>query len=193
MVESIIKGKITINDLLAIARGITTVGRQLINDLDKHLEQKKVEGLNETSIVLGKVTSKNILLSFASELGLTALYFLDHSEKTEIPKSRNGHSLWFWWGKVKQETQNKICKRFEEIENKGEKTIKDVEALLKKSDQSHTKWRYWWEKGYATGGVNLNLTIAIIDIGWSYPSDQKNRERKKGIDGHKNFAKARKR
>lgn len=190
MITSMVKGKITINDLLAMARGMATVGRQLITDLDKDLEQKKIGGLNETSIILGKVTSVNILLSFASELGLTALSILDHPEKTKIPRE---HSLLFWWKKIKEETRNKICKRFEEIENKGKRTIKDVEALLNKNDQSHTNWRYWWRNGYVTRGTTPGLSMAIIDIGWSYSSDQKNRELQKGLDGHKKFSEARKR
>ena len=190
-VESMVKGKITINDLIVMARGIETLGRQLITDVDKDLKLKKIEGLNEGATFLGKVTSANILLPFASELGLTALYVLDYPKKMKIPQTRN-HSLLFWWNKVKEETQNKISKRFEEIENKGKKTTKDIEALLKKSDKSHTKWRYWWKKGYAKGGFIPNLATAIVDIGWSYPLDQKNRELQKGINGHKNFDEARK-
>lgn len=188
-IQSIIQINPTIETLLSMASSLQECFGLFVVAYEnlKKPEEDNSLSTKEHGVIVGM----SILLPFVCELALTALYMLEHPERKDIPKE---HSLLYWWENIKENTQKKIRRKFEELK-KEEEIEGNLEEILKWNDKSHTEWRYWWRKGFATGSpssINMQLlTKVIIEVGWSYPQDEISRKLKEGVEGDKEFDKAR--
>ena len=189
-IESVVLGKPTIGILYIMSQGLMDSFNLLLKEYECLPQREGYYKVDRVSIKMqGIMMSNSILLPFICELGLTALYLLDYPEEKNIPRS---HSLLSWWNKLKEDTRKKVIQKFEEVKGKKE----TPEKILKFNDKSHTEWRYWWRKGFATGGPSSismqHLTNIIINLIEVYLRERGDRELQPETDGHKAFDKARK-
>ncbi len=195
----ILGGKPKIGILFLMAKGLMDSFDLLLREYER-LPWPNPGGYHKTDDIdikrMGVIMNKNMILPFVCELSLTALYLLDHPTANSVPKK---HSLLYWWQKLKTDTKEKITKQFKEARReKQEIEKKSPEKILKQNDKSHTEWRYWWRRGFATGAPSStampHLTKILINLVESYLKERGDRELPlpEGIEGIKAYYKARK-
>ena len=196
--ESIIMGKPNIRKLFEIAKSLAVTIEYLLETTGVKFQNNRFSpdvDINSQHKYIGAVMGASVLFPYVCELALTGLYLLDNPKVTNIPKT---HSLLYYWENLNKDTKNRIEKRLKASKNKDEKIEDNPEKILKKNDKSHTEWRYWWRKGFATGGsssISMQYLIKamIEEAGYSYSQKQIDRVLNEKLDGFKNFDEYRKR
>ena len=189
-VTSIIMGKPTIGMLLMMAKGLIYSFDLLLREYECLPNMRGSLPVDHNTIkMMGLAITKNMILPFICELSLTALYLLDNPKVINVPKK---HSLLYWWQHLKIDTKKNITEKFKEtMKEKWETKEKKPEEILKQNDKSHTEWRYWWRKGFATGGPSSiamqYLTEIIINLAEIYLKQKGNRNLPGAVDGFKAF------
>ena len=142
---------------LELLQGLKRAGKLLIEELDKHIEQRDTGGGDHPDMK-GNATAAILVTSYAVEIAIKTL----HAQTKPNEKPPNGHHLLYLFDELPQPAQAKAIHMLKTMPPVGHSNWvgehPDIREIIETGSANFTDWRYLPEsqkdKGIPKGLIN---------------------------------------